>query len=51
VEDAFGLDVEPRGEVVDVGRLLIAPAHRGDAAHRIWGALFARGWLETRRRR
>jgi hypothetical protein len=50
VEDAFGLEVETRGAVVDVGRLLIAPGHRGDPAHRIWGALFALGWLETRAR-
>ena len=48
VEDAFGLVVEPPGEVVDVGRLLVAPGHRGDPAHRIWGGLFARAWLETR---
>jgi hypothetical protein len=50
VEDAFGLEVEPRGQVVEVGRLLIAPAHRGDPAHAIWGALFACTWLEARAR-
>ena len=50
VEDAFDLDVEPRGAVVDVGRLLIATGHRGDPAHRLWGALFARAWLEVRAR-
>jgi N-acyl amino acid synthase FeeM len=50
VEDAFGLVVEPRGAVVDVGRLLIAPGHRGDPAHTIWGALFGRAWLEARAR-
>lgn len=50
VEDAFGLDVEPRGEVVEVGRLLIAPDHRGDPAHAVWGALFACTWLEARAR-
>ena len=50
VEDAFDIDVEPRGAVVDVGRLLIAPGHRGDPAHRLWGALFARAWLEVRAR-
>jgi putative hemolysin len=48
VEAAFGLDIEPRGAVVEVGRLVITPAYRGDPAHRAWGALFARAWLSTR---
>lgn len=48
VEAAFDLDVEPRGAVVEVGRLVIAHAYRGDPAHRIWGALFGRAWLSTR---
>ena len=48
VEDAYGVDVEPRGRVVDVGRLLIAERHRGEPSHRAWGALFARCWIETR---
>src|SRR5918912_1022619 len=48
VEDAFGVEVEPRGSVVEAGRLVIAPEHRGDPAHRIWGALFARAWLTVR---
>jgi hypothetical protein len=50
VEDAFGIDVEPAGEVAEAGRLVIDPAHRGDAAHRAWGALFARAWLSLRER-
>jgi hypothetical protein len=48
VEEAFGIDIEPRGRVVEAGRLVVAPAHRGDASHRIWGALFARAWLTMR---
>jgi N-acyl-L-homoserine lactone synthetase len=48
VEEAFGVVLEPRGRVVDVGRLLIAERHRGEPAHRAWGALFARCWLEAR---
>jgi N-acyl-L-homoserine lactone synthetase len=48
VEAAFDLEVEPRGAVVEVGRLVITPAYRGDPAHRAWGALFARAWLSTR---
>jgi N-acyl-L-homoserine lactone synthetase len=50
VEAAFGLTVEPLGAVVEAGRLVIAPAHRGDPAHATWGALFARAWLELRAR-
>jgi N-acyl-L-homoserine lactone synthetase len=50
VEAAFELDVEPRGAVVEAGRLVVAPEFRGDPAHRIWGALFARGWLSLRDR-
>jgi N-acyl-L-homoserine lactone synthetase len=50
VEDAFGVEVEPRGSVVEAGRLVITPEFRGDPAHRIWGALFARAWCELRAR-
>ena len=50
VEAAFELDIEPLGAVVEAGRLVIAPAHRGDPAHRAWGALFARAWLSMRER-
>jgi hypothetical protein len=50
VEAAFDLDIEPRGAVVEIGRLVIARAYRGDAAHRVWGALFGRAWLSTRSR-
>jgi hypothetical protein len=51
VEEEFGLRVEPAGAVAEAGRLVIAPEHRGDPAHRAWGALFARAWLELRARR
>jgi N-acyl-L-homoserine lactone synthetase len=50
VEDAFDIDVEPRGAVVEIGRLVIAAGRRGDPAHRAWGGLFARAWLEVRAR-
>jgi N-acyl-L-homoserine lactone synthetase len=49
-EDAFGLEVAPGGEVVDLGRLLVGPASRGDPAHRAWGGLFALAWQEARAR-
>ena len=50
VEADFDLDIEPRGAVVEAGRLVVAHAYRGDPAHRAWGALFGRAWLETRAR-
>lgn len=50
VEAAFDLCIEPRGRVVEAGRLVVAPSHRGDPSHRIWGALFARAWLSMRAR-
>ena len=50
VEAAFDLEIEPRGAVVEVGRLVIDRAYRGDPAHRVWGALFGRAWLSTRAR-
>jgi putative hemolysin len=50
VEADFDIDIEPRGAVVEAGRLVVAPAYRGDPAHRIWGALFARAWLTMRAR-
>jgi N-acyl-L-homoserine lactone synthetase len=48
VEEAFGVYIAPRGRVVEAGRLVVAPSHRGDPSHRIWGALFARAWLSMR---
>ena len=48
VEEAFDLHIEPRGRVVEAGRLVVAPSHRGDPSHGIWGALFARAWLSLR---
>ena len=48
VEEAFGIEIAPTGAVAEVGQLVVAPEQRGDPAHRIWGALFARAWLELR---
>jgi N-acyl-L-homoserine lactone synthetase len=42
-EAAFGLVVEPRGRVVDAGRLIVAPEHR-DGEHRVLGGLAACIW-------
>jgi N-acyl-L-homoserine lactone synthetase len=50
VEEAFDLEIEPHGQVVEAGRLVIARGHRGDPSHGAWGALFARAWLTMRAR-
>jgi hypothetical protein len=43
------LVVEPRGEVVDVGRMVVAPSHQ-DTDHRTFVLLLAGLYLEVRRR-
>lgn len=43
-ETAFGVTVEPRGQVVDAGRLIVAPEHR-DGQHRVLGGLAACIWV------
>jgi hypothetical protein len=48
-EELCGLVVEPRGAVVDVGRMLVAPAAQ-DPSHRALRALLACMYLEVRRR-
>jgi N-acyl-L-homoserine lactone synthetase len=48
-EEACSLVVEPRGEVVDVGRMVVAAEHQ-DAAHATFVLLLAGLYLEVRRR-
>ena len=48
-EEACGLAVEPRGKVVDVGRMTVAPGHQGPG-HPVFLALLARLYLEVRAR-
>jgi hypothetical protein len=48
-EEACGLSVEPRGEVVDVGRMTVARSHQGPG-HAVFLALLARLYLEVRAR-
>jgi N-acyl-L-homoserine lactone synthetase len=50
LETAYELELEPPGEVVDGGRLVVAPEFRGEPAHKVLACLFARFWLETRAR-
>lgn len=46
-EAAFELVVEPRGQVVDVGRVTVARGS-SDGDHRLLAGLLARAWLEVR---
>jgi hypothetical protein len=48
-EEAFGLAIEPRERMVDVGRVCVAPAYRG-MDHRIFWALLCQTWIEMRAR-
>jgi N-acyl-L-homoserine lactone synthetase len=48
-EAAFGLEIEPRGLVLDWGRTCVAPAYRQES-HRVLGALLCCAWLEMRQR-
>jgi hypothetical protein len=44
-EREFGIRARPTGEVVEVGRLIVAPGVRAGRSHRILGGLCARGWM------
>ena len=48
IEGDFGLELSRRGELVEVGRTLVVPAHRGDGRHALLLALFAQCWREMR---
>ena len=48
-EEACGLIVEPRGQVVDVGRMTVERAYQGPG-HPVFVALLARLYLEVRAR-
>ncbi len=47
VEEAYGLIVEPRGQVVGAGRLIVARPYR-DGRHLVLGGLAAKTWLLMR---
>ena len=49
VEGAYGLVVEPRGEVVGAGRIIVARPYR-DAGHHVLGGLSGTAWLLMRER-
>jgi GNAT superfamily N-acetyltransferase len=47
-EEACGISVAPAGQVVDVGRMVVAPSHRG-RDHRVFVLLLGHLYLEVRR--
>ena len=50
-EVAFDLEMEPRGHVVDMGRVIVArDAARSEAQHRILAGLMAFCWIQVRAR-
>jgi N-acyl-L-homoserine lactone synthetase len=48
-EDAFGLILETKAELVDIGRICVAPGYRGQD-YGIFAALLAQTWIEMRKR-
>jgi N-acyl-L-homoserine lactone synthetase len=48
-EEAFELRVEPRGQVVDAGRFVVARTH-SDMEHRVLAGLLGWSWLAVRAR-
>ena len=49
VERDFGIRIDPPGEAVDSGRLVVAPSHRGLEGHPVLSGLYSLCWLEARR--
>jgi hypothetical protein len=50
VEEAFGITVDPVGEVVDLGPPVLAAALGGQRARDVADGLLAQAWFETRAR-
>lgn len=49
LEEAYEMRIEPFGEVVDGGRLVIAHDYRGEPRHQVLLGLFGAFWLEARK--
>lgn len=49
VERDFGIRIDPPGQALDSGRLVVAPSHRGLEGHPVLSGLYSRCWLEARR--
>jgi N-acyl-L-homoserine lactone synthetase len=48
-EETFDIEIEPRGQVVDWSRLIVARSH-SDLGHGVFAALLSTSWLEMRSR-
>lgn len=48
MEEAFGIQVEPRGAVAELGRMVVVPSAYREHGNRIFGGMLARTWLEAR---
>ena len=48
-EEAFNIQIEPRGQVADMGRQIVARDY-SSIKHKIFAALLAKTWLEIRAR-
>jgi len=48
-EKTFGLTIEPRGQIVDAGRFVVARSH-SSIEHRLLASLLGYSWLEVRAR-
>lgn len=46
-EEAFHIQIEPRGQVADMGRQIVAREH-SSIKHKVFAALLAKTWLEIR---
>ena len=46
-ERDFGIVARPAGQVLEVGRIVVAPGARAGRSHLILGGLCARSWLEA----
>ena len=50
IEQEFGVELHPPGEVLEGGRLVVARKHRAELGHRVLATLFSRCWLIARER-
>ena len=48
-EEAFNIQIEPHGQVADMGRQIVA-RHYSSIKHKVFAALLAKTWLEIRSR-
>jgi len=49
-EASFGITLQPAGQVVDLGRMTVAPAYRDSRQHKLLRGMTAQAWLEVSQR-